>query len=711
MNCIKTGLSLINSVAKNSNKSIKQCSKVVSSPLFENKATTIADDIGIDTIKLSKKTQKTISPAEFKANYCKSVDDELQIFPFEEKKVTQIAQKADGNYDKEILDCIIDLRKKGLEKGDRLDYASSMTELLLHDGKIDKEMKQKLISIIEKTENYDNLNGFFYKFNSISPIPYEFTVKKEILEFLHSTPEILSRGYERGETSAKIIRKALNGDLNKQDVQKRLNHIKAMYKTLAEDDSICNVDYLLDDLGKENFNKFIDSGLIPNSQFCEYFENHADDVLKAIKPFQNKGIQTFAIEDASMLDVLLTENNSPLKKIITTIPDNKYSHFEYVTSSLDDTRGILSMQSSKDGFWITFDKNTNEVISVNERNFTNLGFQQKTKFMSDNKEVMQKYRWQEETVPQLKYEKIKSGGEEIYYTEANIPGQADVFRVKDGKVEVLSRGFRDPISGETVIKRNFSSHSGIKTNYNYSSQNNGSYTLDNVIKDKNGKVLMNNHRNVEKLGENHFRHTINGKKYDVMIKGNTVKITEQNGKQTFLDLNEYVFEGELNDKILDTLRQMPPDELLKFKNIKNLKFLLSKEGSQCVYDYKLTLDSFKHIDIFDENADDMFTYLHELGHLKRYTLDTKSLDNIKKVYAKEVELYKAKTRGYSIGTMDYLIDNTEHYLNDDIGALAEVIADVNAHLKYPNNDPDLAERTVKFMEEFPETIAEIAKYL
>ena len=110
----------------------------------------------------------------------------------------------------------------------------------------------------------------------------------------------------------------------------------------------------------------------------------------------------------------------------------------------------------------------------------------------------------------------------------------------------------------------------------------------------------------------------------------------------------------------------------------------------------------------------MFIYLHELGHLKCDILDSAALDNIRKVYTREVKLYKAKMCGYSIGSMDYLVDNTEHYLNrynDSLGALEEAISDVNAQLKYPNSDRYLAERTVKFMEDFPETIAEITKYL
>lgn len=62
--------------------------------------------------------------------------------------------------------------------------------------------------------------------------------------------------------------------------------------------------------------------------------------------------------------------------------------------------------------------------------------------------------------------------------------------------------------------------------------------------------------------------------------------------------------------------------------------------------------------------------------------------------------------------MNYLVDNTEHYLNKNgYGAIEEVFADTNAHLMTPNTDNTLTERTVKFMEQFPETIAEISKYL
>ena len=715
MNRIKLGLSIIDSATAYAGKITKQRVKAMSNPLFGNNTAKIADDAGMDVIKISKQAkQKTITPEEFNTNYCKTKDDDLRIFPFEKNKVVQIAQRADGSYDKEILDCIFDIKKMGVKDGTRIEYAADMTEFLMHNGRIDDEMKQSLISFIERTKDYSNLDGFFYFFNEF-PKNYSFETRKEILEFLHSVPEAITTGYDAGENTARIIGRYIGADISKQEVQKRINNLKNMYKGIIDGDNRYYYTSSLSDLNKDNLCKFIDSGLIPNYQICEYFDSHTETVLNALKPLREKGISTFYIKDTDTLNILISDKDSQIKRIIAAQPDNKYTHFEGKASNFDKNKCSLAMHNNDTRIDILLDKNTQEIISTSKIKKTNFGMTARTRSLENKGEQIIEYRWQEGTCPQLKSEKNILPNEERFYTEANVPGQLDVFRIKDGKVEVLSRGFRDSVTGETVVKRNFSSSAGIKTNYHYLSQKDGSYTLDYIIRNKSGKVLMRNKRHVKALSENHFAHTINGKKYDVLIENNIVKITEQNGKVTIIDLNKHVFEGENNEKILETLKRIPPDELLKFKNIKNPKFLPSNEDSQCTYNYIADLEHFSHIEVSEKDTDKMFIYLHELGHLNLYTLDEKSLNNIRKVYAREVELYKSKTNGYSKGTMDYLIENTEHYQNshehNNIGALAEVFADVYAHLKYPNTDPDLAERTVKFMEDFPETIAEISKYL
>ena len=57
--------------------------------------------------------------------------------------------------------------------------------------------------------------------------------------------------------------------------------------------------------------------------------------------------------------------------------------------------------------------------------------------------------------------------------------------------------------------------------------------------------------------------------------------------------------------------------------------------------------------------------------------------------------------------MDYLIDNKYHYKS----GLEECIADVNALVNYPNDFTAIADRVLRFQQNFPETFAEIAKSL
>ncbi len=719
MNKFQIGLQLINNSTARSVKTFaKQGIKSTTNP-FEK----VADKQVGDILELSTHAKpKLVTPQEFKTNYCKTMDDELRIFPFEEKDVIKLAQMEDGNFNKEILDTILNLRKFGLPQNERIETAANMTAFLLDkNGKVDKQMKESLMKFLEENKKYGSIDSFFWGFD-VSKINYSQETKKSILGFLEDCPKIF-RSHCVAEDVGDIVRSYIPANLSEKDVSHRLKNLKRIYENLIEEDKIQRIGFLLDlknpryystgttpEKAMEYFERFIDSGLIPNLKICDYYTDHTEDVIRGINNLKKQGIEFVDIRDADVLEQVISGQNQKINEFISKNAKQGFNYLGGKIEPFDANNYAITLRNNNgtNGIGCTLNKNTNQIQSIKHLKMSETKAQLSSVLPKKNRTISQEYSTGLDGYPHLRKETVQAKNERIFLIDSNISGQADVFRVKGRKIEVLSRGFRDPITGEEIVKRKFKSYNKVKTNYKYKSRKDGNSELSYTIKNRSGQTLMRVRRHVQKVGENHFVHKINGKKYDVVFENNIVKITEDNGSQTVIDLSQHVVAGENNQKILETLKRIPPDELLNLKKLENPKFSQAEE-SACNYVFGRNL---KDITIAKEDAEKLFTYLHELGHLKFNQLQPEEIENIKKVYLKEVERFKKETNCLNIGTMDYLIDNSEHYLNQSgYGAIEEAFADTNAHLMTPNTDNTLTERTVKFMEQFPETIAEISKYL
>ncbi len=150
---------------------------------------------------------------------------------------------------------------------------------------------------------------------------------------------------------------------------------------------------------------------------------------------------------------------------------------------------------------------------------------------------------------------------------------------------------------------------------------------------------------------------------------------------------------------------LPGDELISLK----------KSGLKRVISAAQTDNGSFHINniikLADSDKDDVFVFLHELGHQKAISLKAAEWADISSVYQRELAVYKSRSSASEQRINAHIIDNTEHYLRARHGAVEEIIADVNALIKYPNKHPDLAERVLTLQEFFPETIAKVVKYL
>lgn len=607
----------------------------------------------------------------------------------------------------------------------RIESAANMTAFLLDkNGKVDKQMKKALIEFLEKSKNYDAIDFFFGEFKLPERNYYSQETKKGILGFLEDCPEILqSKDISIIPDNTDIINSYIPANLSDKEASHRLENLKRIYQNLIENDKIYDSHYLLDlinpryyssgttsEKAMEYFERFMDSGLMPNLKICDYYLDHTDDVIRGINNLKKQGIEFVDIRDADVLEQVVSGQNPKISEFISENAKQGFNKLDGKIQSYDTNNYVITLRNYNDtnGISCTLNKNTNQIQSIRHFKMSETKAQLSSVLPKKNRTISQEYSTGLDGYPHLRKETVQAKNERIFLIDSNISGQADVFRVKGRKIEVLSRGFRDPITGEEIVKRKFKSYNKVKTNYKYKSRNDGNSELSYTIKNRSGQTLMRVRRHVQRVGENHFVHKINGKKYDVVFENNIVKITEDNGSQTVIDLSQHVVAGENNQKILETLKRIPPDELLNLKKLENPKFSQAEE-SACNYVFGRKLDG---ITIAKEDTEKLFTYLHELGHLKFNQLQLEEVENIKKVYFKEVERLKKETNCLNIGTMDYLIDNSEHYLNQSgYGAIEEVFADTNAHLMTPNTDNSLTERTVKFMEQFPETIAEISKYL
>lgn len=297
--------------------------------------------------------------------------------------------------------------------------------------------------------------------------------------------------------------------------------------------------------------------------------------------------------------------------------------------------------------------------------------------------------------------------------ESSIEGQFDIYRKHpDGKIEVLAKAFKDPQTGETIIKQKFVSHGGVKTSYNYKSSKNGDYSLDYVITGNDGKILMDNHKKYRMIDENNSETISNGKTYKVNFDGDFINIAIEGEDVRQLNLKELIPSG--NPELIDLIKYLPGNELASLNKSK-IKRVLDKyvPNNACLdhasrYEIDVDKNAPYVINMGKNLRTSRFVFLHELGHCKDEKISKENYEKIIKIYKEEIALNNAKNSISQDKVMDYLIDS-EHYLNYRGGAIREVVPDVNGHLNIPVDSDLIGIRTIKFKKDFPKTIACIAK--
>ena len=673
-----------------------------------------AEAVGVDIVSVSSKS-KSISAAEFD-NLTSKIEG-LQYDWASLEEIRELAKLSDGTFNKEVLNLyqrITNVAKKRgtflMNPDDIISFAQAKSGEFLNP-----KLQSKIIEIFENTKTFGEVKAIE---NLFSGVKREDVVLKEafadfVSEILPTIKEVNRPGCF-GVSTVELFKKFMEySGGNTENVIKKL---KNMYNNAPIKDLNYLSQGIEDSYGSvpEYILRLIDSGIIPNKKVIELYNTNPAMLDKALLGLKKFNFETTIFKEEYFVNEVLHNNESLVRRYISEY-DGKYKFMSASTDIYDSSKFVLKFKDSNyNGVLLQFDKKTQKLIYKQDINMTPSELDQTTHIRGDKNILEQSYTIRE-GFPVLRNEVRTTARDKIYMQQSSVEGVADIYRVtKSGKIEVLSKGFRDPITGETVIKRNLKSFGGTKSNYRYSSGSSETYNLSYTIKDKSGRELMNINRSVEKIAENHFVHNINGERYEVITNGNFIRVIDSKGRKTVLNLENLVRDG--NPDIISTLKSLPADDLIKIKALKVPRFKsINESGANVSYDaYAACFDKVKAeaINLGYDSQKSITVILHELGHLKGDKLSKKTHDRILQVYRKELEAYKQKTACADNITMDYLIENTEHYLAESgYGALEEFIADVNALIKYPNDACYTAERTIKFMEQFPETIAEIAKYL
>ena len=299
-------------------------------------------------------------------------------------------------------------------------------------------------------------------------------------------------------------------------------------------------------------------------------------------------------------------------------------------------------------------------------------------------------------------------------TESDIEGVHNIrYEFPNGKSRDVVKATVDPKTGIKTIKKDMRSSDGTKTEFLYEDDPKGNRIIDYKITGTDGKILMKNSQTFEVVDENHFISSKNGHKYDIQVDEKSLKVKDimHSGKEASIEFDNMISGNK--DEIVSLLKKIPGEELFEVVDCCNgIKGNDHDKILNSAYN-KLT----KEINM----ADNLFVFLHELGHAKDGERvfgmkDIKTGTNkvyaqnptIKKTYIKEREEFNKAYPQNQREHIDYFIKKEGHYAGE-FGGLNEVIAEANAVTNsYTNGDVKcISTRSQYLQQHFPKTIAAI----
>ena len=332
------------------------------------------------------------------------------------------------------------------------------------------------------------------------------------------------------------------------------------------------------------------------------------------------------------------------------------------------------------------------------------------------------------------------------YEKSDVEG---IFNVKyefpNGKTRQISKATVDKKTGHVLVEKDMRSTDMTRTQFRYEDDPKGNRIVDYKITDKNGKVLMKQSQTFEVLGENKFRSSRNNKSYTIEYdkKENALTvIDEQKDEGVKISIKDFVVPKNESDrsnpekvnaseqKIINMLKKIPGDELLNLEHttlqIEQIENRIGAYCRPCLYDVDDNVMAYATLNI----SDDVFGFLHELGHATDMCGKTVDLKLNDKGEATDVEminsLHEDETfkKTYEEERQNFLKEfptNERNHINYFIAQEAvagqpergrgETIAETNALINSHQNDEILAIRTQYLQQHFPRTIAYLSEKL
>ncbi|MCD8378556.1 MAG: hypothetical protein LUB59_07200 [Candidatus Gastranaerophilales bacterium] len=297
-----------------------------------------------------------------------------------------------------------------------------------------------------------------------------------------------------------------------------------------------------------------------------------------------------------------------------------------------------------------------------------------------------------------------------YLRDSDVPGVFNIqFRdeTNGGKTKLLSSAQRDK-SGNTLIEKNFQSLDGTETNYWYTETKDGNYHSTYKITDTDGNVLLDETRVLNKIDEQHYEYSYNGKQYFTEIdENNILTVTDNTGRTVRFDLDEFSLNNMNNSNFVELFKRIPPHEFFHMKQ--------TNTGSIGVQNIKYNAHYMPGTNIIElgEGEQVLSTLLHEYGHNKDWRLVDKQhilRDNPEflAVYNNERETFVKSFANTQRDYVSYFIDLDKIGGRKNQGA-AETIAEANMLTGAPSGLRVM--RAYYLQRYFPKTIAYITKHI
>lgn len=519
---------------------------------------------------------------------------------------------------------------------------------------------------------------------------------------------------------------------NKEEYKKKIDELEEIANSLPKDiwnyfkspiisDFFTDKNTILKDNNIEYFNELL------KKEELKSFLNYTDpsEVIKHLS--QEVNIEKLKQNQDKVIELINYSNkiNEHLPISILFFDGNIEKLLEEYKNTTSKDYGYISVKLNKDNQNITFscyqndtpvekmyDKEMNEIYI--QKMYTSPDYKSSVIKITDKKNNSKhtmtiKQVCSESLIPTKITSQYFDENNNMLKTKMyNESGQNGIVSIKqltpDGKIKTISSSYTNQFG--SFVKKELESIDGTKSYITSNKDVNGNENYSYIIKDKDGKELLNHQRTTKIIDKNTKITSVNGQEYKVIKNKNSIEVINyKNNKKTIIDLDQICPERSLT--LEKTLFELPGDELLK----------LNKYVKICTYTNSIN-SSFNSRKREINAGPSSFVFLHELGHAKdlykeiwyNKTNEKGQISGdkkLQKIFIEELNNFKGKESQCIQEVLNYFIQGENEHYSGQLGGLQEIVAETNAIQSTVKTHPLLEMRTQLLQEHFPKTIAYI----